>query len=250
MTSEATRFEISVSDILRASGFHVVHNMDIDGQQVDVLAEKRFIGSTQKVAVECKDYEAAFGLNEVSLVYAKYHALIEASHVDRVLLVTRNDLTSGAKAYVNRLRREFHHQTLEQLMDSVMEFEGYVQGLISSFASSEEAEYFIPPRALTLLEPKRAFNLVYEVKRWCGSDEDGPIALVSGYGMGKSTFLRFIAGELGELWVKDKSQRIPVFIDLSTISDEQSLEGLIAKALTVDDNVHNYIGVRDLWPGF
>jgi len=240
MASQSTQFEMSVYDILRASGFRVLHNVDIDGQQVDVLAQQRFMGTTQRIAVECKDHADPFGLNDVSLVYAKYHALIEAGHVDRVLLVTRNDMTSKAKAYVRRLRREFHHQTLEQLIDSAMQFDDYVHGLISSFQSSEEAGYFTPPRARAIREAGRPIDLATEMTQWCADEQGRPIALVSGYGMRKTTFLRYLAAELGKRWVEDKSQRIPVLIDLGTISDEQSLEGLIAKALTVGDNVHNY----------
>jgi hypothetical protein len=78
------------------------------------------------------------------------------------------------------------------------------------------------------------------VRNWIDEPDALPLAVVAGYGKGKSTFARHIAAALAREALVDPCRRVPVLVPLGDISDEQSLEGLMGKVLASRPCVRGY----------
>jgi hypothetical protein len=78
------------------------------------------------------------------------------------------------------------------------------------------------------------------VETWLAADDQPPMAIIAGYGKGKSTFALSTAAGLATAALKNAAQRAPILIPLGDIMDEQSLEGLLGKAFTTTSGVLNY----------
>ncbi|HEX8318965.1 restriction endonuclease [Longimicrobium sp.] len=234
-------FEIAIVHLLRAAGMSVERNRLVNHQQVDVLAEKREWGAVRRIAVECKAYSAELSKDEVSKVVVKYLSLYESRDIDEFLLITLNGVSAGAKSFVEA-KRGFRHMTFSELQASILDFTSYIGSIESSYATDGIASYYVPMDAHLLPGAEDdSFDLFDYVLRWLeGKNPAPPLALLSSYGMGKTTFAKHLAFSIAMKWRIDPLSRIPILVDLGRISDEQSLDGLLGKLLTSDHRVLNY----------
>jgi hypothetical protein len=66
------------------------------------------------------------------------------------------------------------------------------------------------------------------------------MAVLAGYGKGKTSLAKKLVYDLAVAAVKDPLSRIPVYVPLADIANEQSLEGLLGKILTTNGLVSGY----------
>lgn len=233
------QLESSVYYILENSGIEVRRNCQIGHQQVDLFAVRRDFGHPTRIAVECKAYKQSLRKNHVANIYAKYEALYETNLIDEILIVTESDITANTKQYVES-KRHLQHITHRELLASAMDFSMYTNHLIDSFSADGLSEYYSPMRAFQLDKPDETFDLFEFTQRWIGARDAMPLALLSGYGMGKTTFTRYLAYRLAVSWRDSHSDRIPILIDLGKVADEQYLDGLLGKLFTSGNVVRGY----------
>ena len=231
-------FEANVAKLLFTAGYDVNHNVQIGHQQVDVYAIKKDLGRTIRTAVECKFESYPLKKEDVAHIYVKYDSLYDANKIDEILIVTINGMTAPAKEMVN-CKRNLSHVTYIELQSSLMDFSRYLEYLIQLFNEDGLREYYIPLR-YSKGDSNYSFDLFNYVKTWIDSHEVKPLALLSSYGTGKTSFSRFLAARLAENYNADVTSRIPILIDLGKISDEQSLEGLLGKVMTTEFFIRNY----------
>jgi hypothetical protein len=116
-----------------------------------------------------------------------------------------------------------------------------VGSLEASYISAGINRYYVAMDAERFGTRQPSFDLLTFINEWVAhSGPQPPVALLSGYGMGKTTFARHLAFTAAREWLECPGRRIPIFIDLGRISDEQSLEGLLGKVFTSDFRVGNY----------
>jgi predicted NACHT family NTPase len=71
------------------------------------------------------------------------------------------------------------------------------------------------------------------VDHWSISESSGdPLAIIAGYGMGKTSFARHLAFRMASRCLAGKQSRVPILLSLGAISREQSIEGLLGATLT------------------
>jgi predicted NACHT family NTPase len=78
------------------------------------------------------------------------------------------------------------------------------------------------------------------VMKWIAADSTKPIALLGGYGMGKTSFCRYLVAELGKAYLANAMSRVPIYVRLSDIAKQQELDGLIAKTLADRYRIKDY----------
>lgn len=231
--TEAKNFENTISELLHISGYDVKSEILVGHKKVDLYFETKKFGSTWRTAVECKHYSGRLEANELAKIHADYRALYDKNLIDDVLIVTLNGLTPAAEAMVNETRI-LSHTTLSQLENQIIDFSSYLNGLESQFHEGGLSSFYISPRN------NNGAGLDEYVFNWVSSDSYQPIAILGGYGMGKTTFAKKLAHDLSKEKQTNISQRTPILVRLGEISSEQSLEGLLGKLFTATSPIRNY----------
>jgi len=95
---EWERFEDEVASILRALGAKVNQNINLAGNQIDVLAvEKTPSGQTVRTVVECKKYRRKVGVEVVRQLAYMLIVLKERKAADRAMLVASSGFSKDAQ---------------------------------------------------------------------------------------------------------------------------------------------------------
>lgn len=235
-------FELDVISLLKLQGWSIKPEHIIRHKKVDCYGEKvGNFGRTERIAVECKQYKSTVTQEQVSQIYANYLPLIQADDIDQILLVTQNDISPSARTFCETAKGMLHSTYLE-LLNSLMDFSGYTKGMISQYYQDELDKYYVSQGYSTDGpgggEPSLA--LEKELLRWVASTDNRPIAILAGYGMGKTTLARRMSFILAKEHRKRPEARIPILIKLEDIASEQSLEGLIGKQFTSTSIIGNY----------
>lgn len=225
-------FQRDVAELFRLSGFTATTDVLVGHKKADVLLTERRLGKISRIAVECKDWGSTLTQSQVTQIYANYLPLIP-EHVDEVLVVTRVAIADSAKAMIARTP-QLRAVTFSEIHASIMDFSSYLQTMVDQFCEDGLDRYYIPP------ESSDGESLSRLVEDWLKEDTDQPLALLGGYGIGKTTFARRLVHDLALKAQKDSDCRIPLLVRLGEISNEQSLEGLLGKLLTATNLVRNY----------
>jgi hypothetical protein len=102
------------------------------------------------------------------------------------------------------------------------------------FDEDDMQEYYIQQR---LASGQLLRDYVLE---WINGPDVRPLALLGGYGMGKTSFCRYLVWELGRNYLREPMSRVPVYVRLSDIAKQQDLDGLIAKTLAQRYRIKDY----------
>jgi len=226
-------FENEIAQLLRLTTFEVQREISIGFKKVDLYLSERRLGSTRRIAVECKAYKKRLDQAEVSTIYSNYRPLCESNLIDEVLIVTKNGLTPSALAMVEATR-DLSHMTSSDIFDLIMNFGPYLNGLERQFDESGLSSYYIPPQ----ISEDRGFE--EEILNWISLPLARPLAILGSYGTGKTTLAKRMASVLASRAKTDRECRIPILVRLGEISSEQSLEGLLGKLFTAHSVVRNY----------
>lgn len=247
---------IEVKELLTLRGWRVYDERQLGPTKVDLYAEKEGeFGDLERIAVECKNYSDRLSKEALEKILLAYFPLIENKQIYRVLVVTRVGLSPAAEAYC-RETRVVAHQTIHDLLDSVIDFGGYAQGMKAQFAIDHLDKLYVAQRYKT--PSIRAADKLYVAQghkkppvhtdadllsyvfQWINSSDSQPLAILAGYGMGKSSFARKLCHDLAERHFSDRRSRIPILLRLEEISAEQTLDGLLGKHFTSSTVVPRY----------
>jgi len=228
-------FENSVKNLLSLQGWAVQDEQIIGHMKVDAYAEKPAdFGDITRIAVECKHYSKKLSKAIVTKLFATYLPLIQGGLIDYVLLVTEQGLHPSAETFCKSVKG-LKHFTESKLLSNVIDFNAYVAGLYHNFELDEIRSYYVPQKVRDLDVPIEDFVL-------SRLDEEfyQPIAILGGYGMGKSTLARSLAYNLSRDYIDNKNLRIPILISLDGIAHEQTLDGLLGTLFTSKNAIPNY----------
>ena len=236
--------EEAIKRALRARGWTVTDESLRVGKRVDVVAVEHHLDEFIRYAVESKDYASPLTRHQLSLIIADYSPLLNQAMVDQVLIVTRHGLAPAADALI-RSTVGFRHQSIGRLEASILDFSEYLRFASRRFADQEAniELYYQPPHTDEdddLYELIRAWAAGEEGVQKTRLDPERPIAILAGYGMGKSSFARHSCAAFAAAYLEGNQRRIPILIDLGEIADEQSLEGLLGKEFTSTHVIPGY----------
>jgi hypothetical protein len=232
---DPTEFESDVRELLRLQGWRVSAVEVVGHKKVDSYAERLDqLGAIQRVAVECKAWGAPLSQRDLTLLYANYRPLVDANIIDIILVVTDYGLAPSAAAFVSETRF-LRHLTYKQLLHNLIDFRSYLQSCVDRYRDDPVSMYYVP----------QFFNeseqtLEDHLMAWITTSDCQPVAVLGGYGFGKTTIVKRLGYLLALRCAEDPEARIPIVLPLSAVGAEQTLEGLLGRQFTSVSPCPNY----------
>jgi hypothetical protein len=220
------QFRDTVANLLRAAGMRVRTEVLISGKKVDVLAETTSFGLLQQIAVECKYRKTRVGIGAISSEVHEYSTILadQKNGVDRVLFITDKEFTTAAREHVLTDKR-ISILTFSELQAHLLNIVPYLRALVADFERAGEKQPYVPLRS------SNGALLEEVVEGWLSSPNDRALAIVAGYGRGKTTFAKRFAAHKARRALDDLSQRLPILISLSDLEHSVRLSGVITDTI-------------------
>jgi hypothetical protein len=232
-------FEAEVRELLELQGWRVTQEQLVGHKKIDGLIEKPDeFGRIRRMALECKYYSEPLHRDFVSGIYADYLPLIQKDLIGGILLVSMAGLAPSAKTYCDSAAG-MTHITYMELINSIMDFRGYVRGLVLQYGLDNLDRLYVEQEYIQA-DGLHRVTLERDIQQWLDRPEAQPLAILASYGMGKTTFARRLAYLQGAAYSKNPHSRVPILIKLEDIASDQSLEGLLGRHFTSSTIIPNY----------
>ena len=114
---------------------------------------------------------------------------VECGDADRAWLVANGPLSPDGRALVDA-KRGCKAMTFAELQRRLLGLDSYLHDLVNAYAADKIDEWYIRP------ETDGGADLEQVVRDWIDEPDALPLAIVAGYGKGKSTFARHLAAAL------------------------------------------------------
>jgi predicted NACHT family NTPase len=234
-TAQGNAFRDDVAALLRAAHLEDVETeVRVRHKKVDITFFETTLTQRRRVAVECKDYDRPLTKAQIKEeIYSDYWPLIDEDEIDGLLIVGRVAPNADARSYIDSIRG-FQFKTYMELQNGLMNFGSYLQAMRAQFQEQGLNQYYVKPRL------EDGGDLEERILRWLGESSSRPVAILAGYGMGKTSFARRAASLVALEHSRSPDTRIPILIRLGEIANEQGLEGLLGKVFTATNVVRNY----------
>jgi hypothetical protein len=231
-TEKGNAFRDLVASMLEAAGFRAETEGREEFKKVDVRWWREDLDGPLKYFVETKD-QAEMHPREYREFLIDYGTLLERGHADRAWFVSKVHLSPDARALVDA-KRGCKAMTFAEFQRRLLGVDSYLQDLIIAYDADRISDWYVRPHT------DDGVDLEKVVRDWIDEEDALPLAIVAGYGKGKSTFARHIAVALAREALAEPWRRVPVLVPLGEIVDEQSLEGLLGKVFTSRPGVRGY----------
>jgi hypothetical protein len=222
-----------VIEILEADGRSISREQRVDTKKIDIILRLDDDFVTQTIAIECKNVSRNLNQQDIGEIYVDHLSLIETKKIDQLWIISKQDYSPEAKNWANQ-RANLSIFTIAEFEERAHGFRRYVRQLMEVFNEEDLNHYYIQQRGLG------GGKLIDSVISWIDSDENRPLALLGGYGMGKTSFCRYLVSEISKKYLADAVNRVPIYVRLSDISKQQDLDGLIAKTIAQRYRIKDY----------
>jgi len=223
-----------VIDLLEAEGHKVSREVRVGTKKVDVLLEIDEEFRPQKIAIECKNLGKNMSQGELNAIFADYLSLLEQGQVTSVFVIARLDFSPEAKLQANTRRGRLEIFTITEFEESLLGYRKYCRNVRDLFSEGGLEDYYIKSSI------EGGAGLHDQITDWIASPTTKPVAILGGYGMGKTSYCKFLTRELADRYLNDPSCRVPIYIRLSDIATQTDVDGLIAKTLADRYSTKNY----------
>ncbi len=228
-------FRDMVAALLAAAGFRTQKERLITGKRVDIVAEAELLGRPRRYAIECKHEKKRLGISDISNEISQYARIVQdgSSSIDEAWIVSVSGFTDAALTHARSVKH-LDLFSFAELESRLLDLRPYLQMLVDDYARAALTELYVPLRTLD------GSALDDAVKRWLGSADENALAIVAGYGRGKTTYARRLAAELAKTALKDPAERMPIYIPLSEIAHHVKMSGLIAATIADETLVNRF----------
>lgn len=220
--------------------------VSIGGKNVDGVFDRDDFGSRETIILEAKDYQGPLHREMLVKIWADYEPVLNEVNPAKLLIVSRHGLAPGAQTYLDT-RPQMRHRTIWELEDEVLGLRPHTQAMAGLFDEDGLSRFYVEARArqvaydATMSESESdTVDLIAEVKAWLASPDATPIAILGGYGAGKSSFAKRLVSEQAKAALTDPSVRRPILIKLGGLVRYSDLEGFLGAMLTSQHNVRGY----------
>lgn len=226
-------FRDLVASLLESAGFSAETETREQFKKVDVRWRREDLDGPLKYVVEAKDHVGTLGMDECREFLVDYGSLVDSRHADRAWLISKNQLSPDGRAMVDN-KVGCKAMTFAEFQRRLLGLDSYLHDLVDSYAAEKITDWYVP------LHSNNDLSLEKVVREWLDEPDALPLAIVAGYGKGKSTFARHISAALAREALDEPWRRVPILVPLGEIIDEQSLEGLLGKVFTTRPGVRGY----------
>jgi hypothetical protein len=229
-------FRDHIAALLRTRYDNVQTEVKLTAKKADIYFEIQ-AGPRRRIkaAAECKHWERALTRDHVQKILSDYDPALQAKEIDDVWIICHQTPAAGAREYVKAYR---HCQLMTgiECEQEIVDFRPMITSLIESYKADPVSKYYISPSFLDRNEDKA--DLHSHIEKWLADDTARPIAIWAGYGMGKTSYCKFLASVLAQRCCENYGARIPLLLSLGEFTSAPDLETLFTAQLS------NYYGVR------
>lgn len=221
-------FRDAVAAFLRTRYEDVMVEKEICGKVIDIIYKERHFTKYRTIGVECKNYGTALTATEfTNNIYFHYKESLELRELDDVLIVGTRNLGEAAYKRIYS-SRGFSYVTYEELEESLIDLRVYISGLSELFRADGLQSYYVETR----FDGSDGHSALEEIRQWIEQSNTLPLAILGGYGQGKTSFAKRLVALQAEDYLKDPTRRIPILIRLGQVVHETTLEGLFGREFT------------------
>jgi NACHT domain len=231
-------FRDRMAALLRTKFENVRTEIQLTSKKADICFEIRNgPRRTIKVAAECKKWNRALNRDDVKDIINDYTPAHNEKEIQELWIICDRTPAAGARDYADSYGF-CELMTALEAEQSIVNFVPLLNYLATDFNKDNIARYFIPP-SFDAADGTKS-DLHKFVGAWLESNDAKPVAIWGGYGMGKTSYARFLSAALAQKCLDDYESRIPILLNLGDFTTAPNLESLIFNQLT------NFYGVRNL----
>jgi|GEM_PF-1693838 len=221
------KFRDSVAALLRTKYPDAQTEVQVAFKKVDVVYSHDYFGQSHRVGVECKHFAEGITKDKLLPFVQEYRELVESGHLDTVFFIVSKAPAAASTTLASQYRW-LRLMTREALDFHLLGIQRYLSDLKLRFSNEGLQSYYVEGRIIG-----QTGSALDVVERWLYDDTTRtPIAVMGGYGKGKSSFSLRLASRLAQKNLEDPSQRIPILLRLGQVVHEADLEGLFGKLFT------------------
>lgn len=229
-------FRDHIAALLRTRYDNVQTEVKLTAKKADIYFEIQ-AGPRRRIkaAAECKHWRRALTRDDVQTIKLNYDPAVEAKEIDDIWIICDQTPAPGAREYIEAYR---HCQLMTgtECEQEIVDFRPMIANLIEAYKADPVSKYYISPSFHGENEQKT--DLHTHIEKWLADDTARPIAIWAGYGMGKTSYSKFLASVLAQRCCDHYGARIPILLSLGEFTTAPDLETLITAQLA------NYYGVR------
>jgi hypothetical protein len=249
-------FESSVADTYRALGYQVVHNIQLSGQQVDLIARREVEGAPQIVlAIECKDHLASVGNQEVLDFVAAARALIHRGTITAGVMVASHGFTKDGRAAGDGMP----NVTLlawDELAATLFNVRHPIRAFVADYEKSSIFRDYVhlaiePVSWSGAVRPSDGnLSLDEVIAEWITSEADDShharaLFALADFGAGKTTLLRYLQYRTAKAFLAGDVARVPLFVPLRDFRFTHDMSALLRASFR--ESYHRDIAADLLW---
>ena len=179
----------------------------------------------KKIAVETKDYNRALRKSEISEIIGDYVPATNTREIDEVWVLSQNGFSPDARDPLEK-QPNFYRLSYIEFLRSLIDFPKYLQYLRMQIEQDGLLEYYVSQKFLPNID---AINYIL---KWVDEPTTNPLAILSTYGMGKTSLARKVAYAFAQAVPMAPNRRIPIYIPLNLLSSQQRIDGLLGSIFT------------------
>ena len=223
-------FENSVSALYELLGFDVEQDVDLSGQQVDIIAEKVVSGmGATRTIVECKFHLSGNVSNQdVQDFAATFISLAPTNQLTYGALVTNTGFTKQAKSTAASIPN-LSLLTVADLEEQVFSIAPLLRDWVADYESQKIFNSYVSSGFK--IGEKTNSDVEAALLRWIDSDASGFITILGDFGAGKTTLLERTKYKIAKSFLGKRSSVKPVFFKLKEFHSCGTLDGLVQLTL-------------------
>ncbi len=228
-------FEERVADVYRALEYTVTLNVDLAGNQTDLVAEKEIAGSSKVVlAVECKDHSRAISNETVNAFVNRVGAQTRARVVTGGVMVSSKGFTAKSQA-IAATQQDITLLSISELTGQIFNIGLPLRELVTHYEEQEIFQHYLPLKVeaqswsagTKSSKPLPFDDLMDEVIAFDGRRGIGVILILADFGAGKTTLLRNVEYNRARAHLGGSERRVPLFVPLRDFRETQDIGVLL-----------------------
>lgn len=214
--------ENHIASLYRRLGFTVIQNINVDGQQVDLICEKWIpgIGHT-RLCIDCKHTELeenrSVSKDDVDMFIFTFRNRADSNGWTAGVMVSNRPFTQYAKAAAAK-HLNIHLKTIEELHEEILHIRSYLYESVRRYEEVKRFSDYIAPYATisSTVGPHEDNQALLEriIQNWLHDTSNPQLCLFGDFGTGKTTFLEYLHNILAQQYLSDASVRIPLLVPL------------------------------------
>lgn len=219
----------------------MTQNINVDGQQVDIVCEKWVsgIGKT-RLCIDCKytrlDENRSVSKDDVDQFIFTFRNRADANGWTAGVIVSNRPFSQHAKTAAAR-HLNIHLKTVDELHEEILNIRSYLYESVHGYEENNRFFDFIPPNASNSQSPQGTGDLSLLqtiVENWLQDSSAHQLCLFGDFGTGKTTFLEHLHYTFAKRYLADASCRIPLLIPLRRYYEAADHEEIIKNFFSLE----------------